>query len=86
MLDQPQGHAQTQPKLLAEQPLRLHHHAYAVKNQEVNRDSSRTSWGSPFVATWCERVFFADVGHEVEFCQLLRSEGRRHAGLLPVCR
>ena len=31
MLDQPQGHVQT--KLLAEQPLRLHHHAYAVKDQ-----------------------------------------------------
>ena len=59
---------QTQPKLLAEQPLRLHHHAYAVKNQEVNRHFIEDILGIPLVATWCERVFFADVGHEVEFC------------------
>ena len=70
MLDQPQGYAQTQtqPKLLAEQPLRLHHHAYAVKDQEVNRHFIEDILGIPLVATWCERVFFADVGHEVEFC------------------
>ena len=51
-----------------EQPLRLHHHAYAVKDQEVNRHFIEDILGIPLVATWCERVFFADVGHEVEFC------------------
>ena len=35
MLDQVQAQGQT--KLLAEPPLRLHHHAYAVKDQEVDR-------------------------------------------------
>jgi catechol 2,3-dioxygenase-like lactoylglutathione lyase family enzyme len=57
-----------QTKLLAEQPLRLHHHAYAVKDQEVNRHFIEDILGIPLVATWCERVFFPDVGREVEFC------------------
>jgi catechol 2,3-dioxygenase-like lactoylglutathione lyase family enzyme len=66
MLDQPQtqGHA----KLLQELPLRLHHHAYAVKDQEANRHFIEDILGIPLVATWCERVFYADVGHEVDFC------------------
>jgi len=66
MLDQPQG--QTGARLLAELPLRLHHHAFAVKDQEANRHFIEDILGIPLVATWCERVFFADVGHEVEFC------------------
>ena len=59
---------QGQAKLLAELPLRLHHHAYAVKDQEANRHFIEDILGIPLVATWCERVFFADVGHEVDFC------------------
>jgi glyoxylase I family protein len=66
MLDHPQ--TQTQAKLLAELPLRLHHHAYAVRDQEVNRHFIEDILGIPLVATWCERVFFPDVGHDVEFC------------------
>ena len=66
MLDQPQG--RTEAKLLAELPLRLHHHAFAVKDQEANRHFIEDVLGIPLVATWCERVFFADVGHEVDFC------------------
>ena len=66
MLDQPQtqGHA----KLLAELPLRLHHHAYAVKDQEVNRHFIEDILGIPLVATWCERVFRPEVGREVDYC------------------
>ncbi|HXA26266.1 MAG TPA: VOC family protein [Acetobacteraceae bacterium] len=66
MLDQPQG--QTAARLLAELPLRLHHHAFAVKDQEANRHFIEDILGIPLVATWCERVFFPDVGHEVDFC------------------
>ena len=39
-----------------------------MKDQEVNRHFIEDILGIPLVATWCERVFFADVGHEVEFC------------------
>src|SRR5271166_3739775 len=66
MLDQPQ--AQSRAKLLAALPLRLHHHAYAVKDQEANRHFIEDILGIPLVATWCERVFFPDVGREVDFC------------------
>ena len=66
MLDQPQG--QTQARLLAELPLRLHHHAYAVKDQEANRHFIEDILGIPLVATWCERVFRPEVGREVDYC------------------
>ena len=66
MLDQPQ--AQGHAKLLAELPLRLHHHAYAVKDQEANRHFIEDILGIPLVATWCERVFRPEVGREVDFC------------------
>ena len=59
---------QNQVTALAQLPLRLHHHAYAVKDQEVNRHFIEDILGIPLVATWCERVFFPDVGREVEFC------------------
>jgi glyoxylase I family protein len=42
--------------------LRLHHHAYAVKDQEVNRHFVEDILGIPLVATWCERVFRPEVG------------------------
>jgi len=55
-------------KLLAEPPLRLHHHAFVVKDQEANRHFLEDLLGIPLVATWCERNFYPDVGREVEFC------------------
>jgi catechol 2,3-dioxygenase-like lactoylglutathione lyase family enzyme len=66
MLDQPQtqGHA----KLLAELPLRLHHHAYAVKDQEINRHFIEDILGIPLVATWCEKHHNAQLGREVAMC------------------
>jgi len=55
-------------RLLAEPPLRLHHHAYAVKDQEVNRHFIEDILGIPLVATWCERTFRPEVGREVDYC------------------
>ena len=59
---------QDQKALLAERPLRLHHHAYAVKDQEVNRHFIEDVLGIPLVATWCERVLRPEVGREVDYC------------------
>jgi len=56
------------PNLLAEPPLRLHHHAFAVRDQEVNRQFLEDVLGIPLVATWCERVFRPEVGREVDYC------------------
>ncbi len=56
------------PKLLNEPPMRLHHHAYAVKDQEANRHFIEDILGIPLVATWCERNFNKAVGREVDYC------------------
>src|SRR4029077_20277248 len=49
-------------------PLRLHHHAYVVKDHEANRRFIEDLLGIPLVATWCEKTYRADLGREVEFC------------------
>src|SRR6266576_1774027 len=49
-------------------PLRLHHHAYVVKDHEANRRFIEDLLGIPLVATWCEKNYRADLGREVEFC------------------
>ncbi|MSP03034.1 MAG: VOC family protein [Acetobacteraceae bacterium] len=54
--------------MLKEPPLRLHHHAYAVKDQEANRHFIEDILGIPLVATWCERTFRPEVGREVDYC------------------
>ena len=54
--------------LLKELPIRMHHHAYAVKDQEANRHFIEDILGTPLVATWCERTFRAEVGREVDYC------------------
>src|SRR3954467_9002029 len=59
---------ETKAKLLQQLPLRLHHHAYAVKDQEVNRAFIEDVLGIPLVATWCERVFRPEVGRGVDYC------------------
>jgi glyoxylase I family protein len=51
--------------LLAQLPLRLHHYAFVVRDQEVNRRFFEDVLGLPLVATWCERVFNAEVQREV---------------------
>ncbi len=55
-------------KPLAQLPLRLHHQAFGVKDQEVTRKFMEEVLGIPLTATWCERVFRAEVGREVEYC------------------
>ena len=61
--------------MLNELPLRLHHHAYAVKDQEVNRHFIEDILGIPLVATWCERTFRPEVGREVDYCHTFYEVG-----------
>ncbi len=53
---------------LQELPQRLHHQAFCVRDQEVNRKFIEDVLGIPLTATWCERVFRAEVGREVDYC------------------
>ncbi len=62
-------------KLLREPPQRLHHHAHAVRDQEVNRRFIEDVLGIPLVATWCERVFRPEVGREVDYCHTFYEMG-----------
>ena len=55
-------------KPLKQLPERLHHQAFCVKDQEVNRRFFEDVLGIPLAATWCERVFRAEVGREVDYC------------------
>jgi catechol 2,3-dioxygenase-like lactoylglutathione lyase family enzyme len=64
MLDKPMN----ETRALSELPLRLHHQAFCVKDQEVNRRFMEDVLGIPLVATWCERVFRPEVGREVDYC------------------
>jgi glyoxylase I family protein len=61
--------------MLKELPLRLHHHAYAVKDQEANRHFIEDVLGIPLVATWCERTFRPEVGREVDYCHTFYEVG-----------
>lgn len=63
------------PTLLKELPMRLHHHAYAVKDQEANRHFIEDILGIPLVATWCERNFNKAVGREVDYCHTFFAVG-----------
>src|SRR5205814_1119677 len=49
-------------------PLRLHHHAYVVRDHEANRRFLEDLLGIPLVATWCETSKNSDTGEDVEFC------------------
>lgn len=66
MLDQPA--ARPEAKHLAELPLRLHHHAFVVKDQEVNRQFFEDILGLPLIATWCEKTFHQDFQREIYYC------------------
>jgi len=68
MPDNTLAEPQSKPKLLEELPLRLHHHAFAVKDQEFNRRFIEDVLGIPLVATWCERTFRPELGREVDYC------------------
>ena len=54
--------------LLEELPSRLHHYAFTVRDQEVNRRFMEDVLGFPLVATWCERTFRPEVGRVVDYC------------------
>lgn len=54
--------------LLKQLPLRLHHQAFAVRDQEKTRQFMEGVLGIPLVATWCEKMFRPEVGREVEYC------------------
>jgi glyoxylase I family protein len=54
--------------MLKQLPQRLHHHAFAVRDQEANRIFIEDVLGIPLVATWCERVYRPEVGREVDYC------------------
>jgi len=53
---------------LRQLPLRLHHYAFVVRDQEANRRFFEDVLGLPLVATWCERTFNAELGREIEYC------------------
>src|SRR5262245_48602399 len=53
---------------LPELPLRLHHNAFVVRDQEANRKFFEDVLGMPLVATWCERLFAEEVQREVAYC------------------
>jgi len=67
-MDTIERNTQRDATLLPELPLRLHHSAYVVKDQEANRHFLEDVLGIPLVATWCEKTYRADLGREVEFC------------------
>jgi catechol 2,3-dioxygenase-like lactoylglutathione lyase family enzyme len=53
---------------MASLPMRLHHYAFVVEDQETNRRFFEDVLGLPLVATWCEKSYLADFGREVEYC------------------
>jgi catechol 2,3-dioxygenase-like lactoylglutathione lyase family enzyme len=54
--------------LLQKLPSRLHHNAFVVKDQEVNRRFFEDLLGIPLVATWCEKSYSTELQREIEFC------------------
>ena len=49
-------------------PSRLHHFAFTVRDQEANRRFFEDLLGLPLVATWCEKVYNAEAGRDLEYC------------------
>jgi len=58
----------TQPRLLTQLPERLHHYAFVVRDQEINRKFFEDVLGIPLVATWCEQAFNKDLQRDVAYC------------------
>jgi catechol 2,3-dioxygenase-like lactoylglutathione lyase family enzyme len=55
-------------KPLKQLPLRLHHQAFAVRDQEKTRQFMEEVLGIPLVATRCEKEYRQEEGREVEYC------------------
>jgi catechol 2,3-dioxygenase-like lactoylglutathione lyase family enzyme len=53
---------------LSKLPLRMHHRAIVVRDQEATRHFMEDILGIPLVATWCEKTFMPEVGREVAYC------------------
>jgi glyoxylase I family protein len=49
-------------------PLRLHHNAFVVRDQELNRQFFEDVLGMKLVATWCERMYNRDLKRDVDYC------------------
>jgi glyoxylase I family protein len=56
-------------------PSRLHHFAFTVRDQEANRRFFEDLLGLPLVATWCETVYNAEAGRELEYCHTFYALG-----------
>jgi glyoxylase I family protein len=54
--------------LLKQLPLRLHHHAFVVRDHEVNRRFFEDLLGIPLVATWCESLFSDELKKKIDYC------------------
>jgi len=65
-MDHPEGRA-TQT-VLPQLPLRLHHSAFVVRDQEANRHFFEDVLGMPLVATWCERAFNTELQRDIAYC------------------
>jgi glyoxylase I family protein len=65
-MDHPDARATHTP--LPQLPLRLHHSAFVVRDQEANRQFFEDVLGMPLVATWCERAFNAELQREIAYC------------------
>src|SRR5579871_4328120 len=62
-------------KLLSRLPTRLHHNAYVVRDQEVNRRFFEDLLGIPLVATWCEELRNTWLGRDVAMCHTFFAMG-----------
>ena len=62
------GEARARQTLLPQLPLRLHHYAFVVRDQEANRKFFEDVLGLPLVATWCEKVFNEEVQRDIAYC------------------
>lgn len=60
--------ARARHSVLPQLPLRLHHHAFVVRDQEVNRRFFEDVLGLPLVATWCEKLFNPEAQREIAYC------------------
>ena len=58
----------SEPQPRATLPVRLHHFAIVVRDQEQVRHFMEDVLGFRLVATWAERTMFHDVGEEHEYC------------------
>ena len=64
-----------QTGMLNRLPERLHHFAFVIRDQEINRRFFEDVLGIPLVATWCEKAFHHTLKREIEYCHTFYSLG-----------